>query len=109
MGLIFSKQALKDIKDETKEIQEKLLILFQALEGGANLTMPVSRHMSGYSGLMELRVRDAGGIVRVFYYIQMKEQIFIIHLFRKKTQKTPQNEIETALQRLKRMKEEFHG
>lgn len=109
MGLSFSKQVLKDIQDETKEIQEKLLILFQALESGANLTMPVARQMSGYPGLKELRVRDSRGIVRVFYYVQMKDQVFILHLFRKKTQKTPQNEIETALQRLKRMKEDFYG
>ena len=50
MALHFSKQVLKDI-------QEKLLILFRALEEGANLTMPVSRQMSGYPGLKELRVQ----------------------------------------------------
>lgn len=109
MGLHFSKQVLRDIEDETKEIQEKLLILFQSLREGANLTMPVARQMSGYPGLKELRVRDSRGIVRAFYYVQQKDHIFILHLFRKKTQKTPQREIETALQRLKRMKEEFHG
>jgi len=109
MGLHFSKQVLKDIQNETTEIQEKLLILFQALKEGANLTMPVSRQISGYPGLKELRVRDARGIVRVFYYVQQKDYIFILHLFRKKTQKTPQQEIGTAVQRFKRMKEEFHG
>lgn len=109
MGLHFSKQVLRDIHDETKEIQEKLLILFKAIEEGANLTMPVSRHMSGYPGLKELRVRDSRGIIRVFYYIQQRGHVFVLHLFRKKTQQTPQQEIETALQRLKRMKEEFHG
>ncbi len=109
MGLHFSKQVLKDIQDESKEMQEKLLILFKALEEGANLTMPVSRQMSGYPGLKELRVRDSRGIVRVFYYVQQKDHVFVLHLFRKKTQKTPPQEIETAIQRLKRMKEDFHG
>jgi len=109
MALHFSKQVVKDIERETKEIQEKLLTLFQALETGANLTMPVSRQMSGYPGLKELRVKDSRGIVRVFYFIQQKDHIFILHLFRKKTQKTPVQEIETAVQRLKRMKEEFRG
>ena len=109
MALHFSKQVLKDIQDETKEIQEKLLILFRALEEGATLTMPVSRQMSGYPGLKELRVRDTRGIVRVFYNVQQRDHIFVLHLFRKKTQKTPQQEIETAISRLKRMKEEFHG
>ncbi len=109
MALHFSKQVFKDLEDETKDVQEKLLILFRALEEGANLTMPVSRPMSGHPGLKELRVRNARGIVRVFYYVQQKDHVFILHLFRKKTQKTPQREIETALQRLRRMKEEFRG
>jgi hypothetical protein len=43
------------------------LILFKALEEGANLTMPVVRQMAGYPGLKELRVRNSRGIVRVFY------------------------------------------
>lgn len=109
MALHFSKQVLKDIQDETKEIQEKLLILLRALKEGANLTMPVSRQMSGYPGLKELRIRDVRGIVRVFYYLQQRDHVFILHLFRKKTQKTPQQEIATATSRLKRMKEEFYG
>ncbi len=109
MALHLSKQVLKDIQGETKEIQEKLVILFRALEEGATLTMPVSRQMSGNPGLKELRIRDIRGIVRVFYYVQQKDHVFILHLFRKKTQKTPQQEIETAKARLKRMKEEFNG
>lgn len=109
MALYFSKQVLKDVNDESKEVQEKLLILFQALEEGANLTMPVARPMAGYPGLKELRIRDQRGIVRVFYYIERQGHIFVLHLFRKKTQKTPQQEIETALARLKRLKEDFHG
>ncbi|MFZ4405345.1 MAG: type II toxin-antitoxin system RelE/ParE family toxin [Pseudobdellovibrionaceae bacterium] len=86
-----------------------MLLLFKALEDGAILTMPVSRQMSGYPGLKELRVKDPRGIVRVFYYVQQKDHVFILHLIRKKTQKTPHQEIETAIQRLKRMKEDING
>ncbi len=109
MALHFSKPVLKDFQSETKEIQEKLLILFRALEEGANLTMPVARQMSGYPGLKELRVRDARGIVRAFYYVQQRDHIFVLHLFRKKSQKTPQQDLDTAWARLKRMKEDFRG
>lgn len=104
MALIFTKQVEKDISSETKEIQTKLLILFKALEDGANLSMPVSRSMQGHANLKELRVKDASGIVRVFYIIESKGVIYILHMFRKKTQKTPPQEIETALKRYKLMK-----
>jgi len=109
VSLHFSKQVLRNIEGETKEIQEKLLILFKALEEGQKLAMPVSRQLSAFSGLKELRIRDSRGIVRVFYYIHQSGHVFILHLFRKKTQSTPHQEIETAIQRLRRMKEEFHG
>lgn len=99
MALIFSKQVLKDIQNESKEIKSKLLILFKALEDGANLTMPVSRSMQGYDGLKEIRIKDSAGIVRVFYVIEKQNLIYVLHLFRKKTQKTPVQEIETALKR----------
>lgn len=104
MALIFAKQALKDIEGESKEIQQKLLILFKVLEDGASLSMPVSRPMQGYQGLKELRIKDFAGIVRVFYIIESKGLIYILHLFRKKTQKTPPQEIETAIRRYKFLK-----
>lgn len=104
MALIFGKQVEKDIASESKEIQTKLLILFKALEDGASLSMPVSRTMSGHLGLKELRVKDASGIVRVFYVIESKGLIYVLHMFRKKTQKTPPQEIDTAIKRYKLMK-----
>lgn len=104
MSLIFTKQILKDLENDSKKIQSKLLILFKALEDGANLTMPVSRPIHGHPGLKELRVKDSAGIVRVFYIIERQGVIYILHMFRKKTQKTPLKEIETALQRYKLLK-----
>ena len=104
MALIFSKQVEKDLQSESREIQTKLLILFKALEDGAVLSMPISRSMQGYPGLKELRVKDAAGIVRVFFIIESKGLIYVLHLFRKKTQKTPLQEIETAIRRYKLMK-----
>ena len=52
------------------------------------------------AGAYELRVKDADGIYRVFYYLKSAEGILVFHAFVKKTQATPQNEIETARKRL---------
>ena len=48
------------------------------------------------AGVYELRVKDTDGIYRVFYYMKSAEGILVFHAFAKKTQTTPQNEIETA-------------
>lgn len=108
MPIYLTKQVEKEIEAETKEIQEKLTVLFVQLNLGMNLSMPTSRSIVGHPGLKELRLRDIRGIVRVFYYVQNMDQIFILSLFRKKTQKTPVREIRTALQRLRKLKEEFY-
>ncbi len=108
MKVLFASRAMGDIQEETVEIRDELQILFKSLSLGLNLKMPVARSISGFPGLRELRLRDAQGLVRVFY-IQEKGHVFILHLFRKKTQKTPRREIETAIQRFRRLREEIYG
>jgi phage-related protein len=43
-------------------------------------------------GVEELRIRDVGGIYRVFYYARTSAGILVFHAFVKKSQKTPQSE-----------------
>ena len=67
------------------------------------LTMPLSQKMQGMgAGIFELRFKDRTGIYRVIYYIKKGDAIFLIHGFKKKTQKTPQKNIDVSLQRIKR-------
>ena len=54
-------------------------------------------------GVHELRVKDGSGQYRVFYYTKKADAILVFHFFKKKTQETPSQEIETAKGRLKEM------
>lgn len=56
-------------------------------------------HPSGF----ELRIKDRSGIYRVFFVFFDEDRILIPHAFSKKTQKTPQRDIETGKQRLRRL------
>ena len=68
---------------------------------GESLGLPVSRPMPSVAhGAHELRVGSASGQYRVFYFVKLKEAILVFHCFKKKTQQTPQVEIETARRRL---------
>lgn len=72
------------------------------LEAGKSLGMPVSRNLSTVRpGLHELRFRDKGGQVRVIYFVKKKDAIYLLHAFRKKTQKLPRKELDVILKRLK--------
>jgi phage-related protein len=68
------------------------------LEFGPALGMPHTRAMGG--GLFELRVKGKEGIARVFYGIAVVQRIVMLHVFIKKSQKTPQKELEIARRRL---------
>jgi|SRR3989344_4006612 len=75
----------------------KALKLIKLLETfGNKLGMPYSKKL--LSNLFELRGRGQQEI-RIFYCFH-KNQAIIVHLFIKKSQKTPQKEIETALARI---------
>jgi phage-related protein len=68
------------------------------LEFGPILGMPHTRAMGG--GLFELRVKGQEGIARVFYGTAVAQRIVMLHVFIKKSQKTPRKELEIARRRL---------
>ena len=68
------------------------------LEFGRALGMPHTRAMGG--GLFELRVKGQEGIARVFYGTAVAQRIVMLHVFIKKSQKTPPKELEIARRRL---------
>ncbi|MFA5417217.1 MAG: type II toxin-antitoxin system RelE/ParE family toxin [Bacteroidales bacterium] len=58
-------------------------------------------HMTGSSGLYEIRVEVGSNIYRVFSFLDEGKLIVLVNGFIKKTQKTPKSEIELA-QKLKK-------
>lgn len=66
---------------------------------GADLRLPHSRAIG--NGIFELRPRGREGIARVFYCPASSRTIVILHSFVKKTQQTPQHDLEIAIRRLR--------
>jgi len=70
-------------------------------EFGWPVGMPLCRAISGRKGLWEIRTRLAGGrISRVFFCIASGSMV-LLHSFIKKTQKTPDKELDIATKRMK--------
>ena len=57
------------------------------------------KHLEG--PLWEMRMKGRSGIVRAIYVTAVGKRIVIVHVFAKKTQTTPRQEIMTALKRAK--------
>lgn len=65
---------------------------------GPNLGMPYGKKID--KDIWELRISGKDAI-RVFYTVR-KDEIILLHIFKKKTEKIPKNEIELARRRLGR-------
>ena len=57
-------------------------------------------------GVEEIRVWDEAGTFRVIYTARMKEAIYVLHAFQKKTQTTSKNDVEIATARFKLLRGE---
>lgn len=55
-------------------------------------------------GVYEIRVRGEDGQYRAFYIARFPEAVYALHVFQKKTQQTPQRDIEKGKRRLARVK-----
>jgi phage-related protein len=51
------------------------------------------------TGVKEIRVRDAAGVLRMIYLATRPEGIYVLHCFQKKTQRTSRSDLELATKR----------
>ena len=54
------------------------------------------KHMTGSSGIFEIRVEAGSDIYRVFSFFDKGQLIILLNGFQKKSRKTPKNELELA-------------
>lgn len=65
-------------------------------EYGRTLREPYSKYIK--DGIFELRIKFASDISRIFYFFYIGDKAVLTNGFIKKTQKTPEKEIEKALE-----------
>lgn len=58
-------------------------------------------------GVNEIRIKDAEGEFRTMYVAKFEDAIYILHCFRKKTQKTSQSDIDVVRKRYKELVKEL--
>jgi len=88
------------LRELTVEDRKTIGIDIKTVQYGWPLGMPLVRKME--PGLWEVRCDIADGIARVLFSAK-GGQMVLLHGFVKKTQKTPDNELKTARNRLKKL------
>jgi len=71
---------------------------------GTDLGMPYARHLKGK--LWELPISSGRLGYWVLYFARAGRRFVLLHIFRKKTQKTPRRETEIALRRMAELPDE---
>jgi len=78
------------------------------LQQGETIGMPDVKRMASVSkGACEIRILGKDGAYRTFFIFQQAHGVIVFHAFKKKSQKTPTKEIETARKRLKEILEDL--
>jgi len=86
-----------------RDIRARFLHVAELLEafGPRQVGMPHVRHLEGK--LWEMRLTGRDGIARAVYVARTGQRLTVLHVFIKKTQKTPRKALETARNRLRRL------
>src|SRR2546421_9765960 len=91
-----SSPVLQFLEGLTPKQRNRVLSTIELLEAnGTGLREPHAKPLT--DGLWELRTQVAGDAFRCLYFTWTGRRFVILHAFQKKTQKTPQREIDTAL------------
>lgn len=91
----------KEIEALSAEMRARLVRVFKLIEGHGFQHLPhdTVKHLEGK--LWEIRIKASSGISRAIYVTAAGKRVVIVRVFLKKTQKTPQRELELARQRAK--------
>jgi len=98
----YSEDVENDIISLPPKLQAKMLRLFELVElHGAQLGKPHTDSLG--KGLFELRAKAQEGIARSIYCYMKGKKVTVLHVFIKKTQKTPKKDLNIAEQRMREL------
>src|ERR1019366_7627282 len=92
------KEALDTLPPDIRASFQRIVELIQA-NGLEQIREPYLKHLEG--PLWEMRLKGRSGIARAVYVTATGIRIVVVHVFAKKTQKTPRREIVQALKNAK--------
>lgn len=101
--IYYNQSVERNVLSLQQSIQGKFTaILDKILEYGPDLGLPYTRSMG--KGLFEIRAKGHAGIARGMFCTISNKTIVILHVFVKKTNKTPTKELALASKRMKEVK-----
>jgi len=85
------------LKNQPVKVQNKIFKIIEAIETLERIPTTYLKIISGTNGLYEARIQLGSDIWRVFCFFDKGRLVILLNGFQKKTEKTPKNEIEKAI------------
>ena len=85
------------------KVRDKIIWTLELIEDVQKIPETYLKHIENTDGLYEIRVQQGRDIFRIFCFFDQGQLVILMNGFQKKTQKTPQKEIDKAL----KIKEEY--
>lgn len=97
--VVYHRAAAQELAEQPADIRARLDYVVELIAAFGLQRVPAkyARHLQGE--LWEFRLKGKDGIARALYVTARGQQIIIVRVFAKKTQKTPRREIDLALAR----------
>lgn len=90
---------------QDEKVKDKIQYVFELIKQVEKVPEKFLKHLTGTTGLYEIRVEYKSNIYRIFCCFDKGKLVVLFNGFHKKTQKTPNNELEKAL----RLMNEYFG
>lgn len=88
---------LEFFSEQTEDVKKKFNWTFELIATIDRVPKKYFQHMEATVGLYEIRVEVGSNIFRAFAFFDEGHLIIVTNAFQKKSQKTPQNEIELVI------------
>lgn len=85
------------LKQQPVKVQNKIFKIIEAIETLERVPSNYLKMLVGTNGLYEARIQLGSDIWRVFCFFDNGKLVILLNGFTKKTQKTPKNELDKAL------------
>lgn len=96
--IVFYKNYFQDFfSRQNNKVRAIIVWTFELIEDLQRVPETHHKHIEDTSGLYEIRVQLGNEILRIFCFFDEGQLVIVVNGFKKKTKKTPKNEIELAL------------
>lgn len=100
--VVFLGSSLKDLKAFPIDAKRAAGYQLDGLQRGEEVSDGKPMKTVG-EGVNEIRIQEGSGAFRVFYVVNRPEAVYVLHAFRKTTQKTERRDIDLARSRFKEL------